>query len=149
MINEEKVKSMTKAAVYESGKEKKNIEITNYYRGDYLGLQMVKSAIAYIVAFFALTLLWGMGNLERLMLKFSQPDYAGNLLTVIAVIFAIGLVVYEFLVYAYYSSKYDQAKQSVGEYQEYLKEIYKFYDADNSKEDELVEIDLSDEENEL
>ena len=51
MLNEEKVKSMTKAAAYEKGPEKKNIEIGSYFRGDYLGLHMVKSALAYTLAF--------------------------------------------------------------------------------------------------
>mgnify|MGYP003303337420 CR=1 FL=1 len=51
MLNEEKVRHMTKAAAYENGPEKKNIGISDYFRGDYLGLQLVKSGIAYTFAF--------------------------------------------------------------------------------------------------
>ena len=50
MLNEEKVRHMTKAAAYENGPEKKNIGISDYFRGDYLGLQLVKSGIAYFCA---------------------------------------------------------------------------------------------------
>ena len=54
MLNIEKVKSMTKAAAYESGPEKKNLEIDSFYRGDYLGLHMIKSGIAYTLSFVVL-----------------------------------------------------------------------------------------------
>ena len=62
MLNEEKVKHMTKAAAYENGPEKKNIGISDYFRGDYLGLQLVKSGIAYTVAFVILIAMWAMGK---------------------------------------------------------------------------------------
>lgn len=46
MINEEKVILMTKLASYESNEGKKNIRIVNYFRGDYIGFQVLKSADA-------------------------------------------------------------------------------------------------------
>ena len=53
MIKEEKVILMTRLASYESGKGKKDINILNYFRGDYIGFQILKSVIAATVSFFA------------------------------------------------------------------------------------------------
>ena len=54
MMNEEKVILMTRLASYESNEGKKDISIVNYFKGDYIGFQILKSVIAATIAFFAL-----------------------------------------------------------------------------------------------
>ena len=54
MVNEEKVILMTKLASYESHEGKKDIPIINYFKGDYIGFQVLKSVIAGTLSFFAL-----------------------------------------------------------------------------------------------
>lgn len=148
MLNEEKVKSMTKAAAYEAGPEKKNIEISSYYRADYLGLQMVKSAVAYTVSFAVLCFLWAMSRMEELMLKLSHPDYVEGILRTIIILFVIGLIGYEIAVYIYYTEKYRRAKKSVGSYHFHLKQIRSFYETQDSADRFDIEM-KSDEEKEL
>lgn len=135
MINEEKVKCMTKAAVYENGPEKKNIGIDAYFRGDYLGLQLVKSALAYTAAFCILAAIWGTSRMEEVTLKISQAEYLNHLVKILILVFVIGLVLYEIAVYIYYAKKYDNAKQSVKGFNSYLKKIHKFYEAEESVEE--------------
>ena len=63
MINEEKVKIMTKLAMYEQGKGRKYLPVSRYYRSDYIGLAMIKNfflvtigyclILAGIAAYFA------------------------------------------------------------------------------------------------
>ena len=140
MLNEEKVKSMTKAAAYEKGPEKKNIDIGSYFRVDYVGLQMVKSGVAYVVAFVIIAALWVMSQAEELMLMLGNMEYLKDIIKLLVIIFVIGLVIYESLVYAYYSFKYQQAKKSLKGYHSHLKKIDKFYEsqesADSSRENE-------------
>jgi predicted secreted protein len=45
MINEERVILMTKLASYERGPGKKNVTISNFFRSDYIGFQLLKSVI--------------------------------------------------------------------------------------------------------
>lgn len=147
MLNEEKIKSMTRAAVYENGPEKKNIEISHYYRTDFLGLQMVKSAVAYTASFLILAAMWAMGRIEELMLNLTRGDYLEKLLMTIVLLFAAGLVLYEAAVYAYYSAKYQKAKKSVNEFNAYLKHIHKFYEMQESAaEEKSIKIQKADEE---
>ena len=51
MLNEERIKLMTKMAAYEADEGKKNVTIGNYFRGDYIGLQVIKSIISATIAF--------------------------------------------------------------------------------------------------
>lgn len=43
MINEEKVKIMTKIAMYEQGKGRRYLPVSKYYRSDYIGLALIKN----------------------------------------------------------------------------------------------------------
>ena len=141
MLNIEKVKSMTKAAAYESGPEKKNIEISDYFRTDYLGLHMVKSGIAYAVSFVIIAGIWFMGKTEDIMLMLTKTDHLESLIKMLAVLFVAGLVAYEILVYSYYSYKYRSAKKSVRGYHLHLKQIHKIY-VEQEKTEEVEEITL-------
>ena len=113
MLNIEKVKSMTKAASYEAGPEKENIKISDYFRTDYIGLQMLKSGVAYTVSFAVLAAVWAMGSMEELMLMLTRAGYLERLVKVMILLFAAGLVAYEVAVYAYYSSKYGNFRHSL------------------------------------
>ena len=141
MLNIEKVKSMTKAAAYESGPEKKNIEISDYFRTDYLGLHMVKSGIAYALSFVIIAGIWFMGKTEDIMLMLTKTDYLESLIKMLVVLFVAGLVAYEILVYCYYSYKYRNAKKSVRGYHSHLKQIHKIY-MEQEKTEEVEEITL-------
>ena len=141
MLNIEKVKSMTKAAAYESGPEKKNIEISDYFRTDYLGLHMVKSGIAYAVSFVIIAGIWFMGKNEDIMLMLTKADYLESLIKTAVILFVAGLVAYEILVYTYYSYKYRNAKKSVRGYHSHLKQIHKIY-MEQEKTEEVEEITL-------
>ena len=49
MINEEKVILMTAMQAYEDREGKKDIAIASYFRGDYLGYQVLKGVISITV----------------------------------------------------------------------------------------------------
>ena len=149
MLNEEKVKHMTKAAAYENGPEKKNIGISSYFRGDYLGLQLVKSGIAYTLAFLILLVIWAMGRMEELMLMISRPEYLENLIKMVVILYGSGLAAYEIMVYLYYAMKYRIAKQSVKNFNNHSRNIHKFYETEQTA-DTILDLDAeADEENTL
>ena len=45
MLNEERIRLMTRMAAYEEHEGKKDIAISEYFRGDYISFQLLKSAI--------------------------------------------------------------------------------------------------------
>ena len=140
MLNIEKVKHMTKAAAYENGPEKKNIGINNYFQADYLGLQMVKSGIAYTLAFGILAAMWASERMEELMLMLSRADYLTEIVKTLIILYVTGLVVYEIAVYIYYTMKYKMARQSVRHFHSHLSQIHKFYEEENSAET-IIDLD--------
>ena len=109
MINEEKVKIMTKLAMYEQGKGRKYLPVSRYYRSDYIGLALIKN-------FFLVTI--------------------GYVLIVAAYIiigYLVVLIVYSVLTYIQYSVKYHRAKKSVREYYGQLTSLSKIYAREERK----------------
>ena len=70
MINEEKVKIMTKLAMYEQGKGRKYLPVSKYYRSDYIGLALIKNfflvTIGYCLSVAAVAVYFGEYLLENI-----------------------------------------------------------------------------------
>ena len=58
MLNEEKIRLMTKAASFEAGEGKKALEMNRFYKGDYLTIHLIGAWISYTVAFCLCVGLW-------------------------------------------------------------------------------------------
>jgi len=126
MINEEKVKIMTKIAMYEQGKGRKYLPVSKYYRSDYIGLALIKNfflvTIGYIMAIAAVAVYFG----EYLMENLHKMDLV-SLGIYIIIGYVAALVGYSILTYIQYSVKYFKAKKSVKEYYTQLTELSKIY----------------------
>ncbi len=131
MLNEEKIRYMTKAAAFENGKQKKDIWISGFFRNDYVGFFMLRSGIAYTVAFLILAGIYLVADLEHLMRIFSDVPKLESYIRWLLIIYAVGLVFYETVAYFYYSHRHQNAKNSVSDYKETLKQIQKIYEREN------------------
>ncbi len=74
MLNEERIILMTKLASYESGEGKRNAVTHNYFRSDYVGMQVVKSVISATIAFFMFFGLYILYDFENFMLDIYIMD---------------------------------------------------------------------------
>ena len=132
MINEEKVKIMTKLAMYEQGKGKKYLPVSRYYRSDYIGLALIKNfflvTIGYALIVAAVAVYFG----EYLMETIHKMDLV-TLGVYLIIGYVVVLVAYSILTYIQYSVKYYQAKKSVREYYSQLTELNKIYARDEKK----------------
>lgn len=118
---------MTKLASYESNEGKKNMSIVNYFRGDYIGFQVLKSVIAATISFFALFAVYAFYNFEQLM----QDVYKMDLLEYgksIVILYLCTVGAYGVISYILYSTKYSKAKRSLKHYYNNLRKLSSMYD---------------------
>ncbi len=126
MIHEERVILMTGLQTYEDGDGKRDIAISNYFRGDYLGMQMLKSVIYVTIAaglFFAGYVFY---NLEEFLNNIYQTnwiEYAQMLLTRYLVL----VVAYTLITYLVYACRYAKAKKNLKKYYGGLKALNAMY----------------------
>ena len=126
MIHEERVILMTQLQAYEDCGGKKDIAIASYFRGDYLGSQMLKSVISVTIAAAIGYAGYVFYNLESFMKDLYQTDwieYVSILLTRYLVL-VIGYALITYLIYAY---RYAKEKKNLKKYYGGLRKLSAMY----------------------
>lgn len=132
MINEEKIKIMTKLAMYEKTEGKKNLQISRYFRTDYIGLALIKN-------FFMVTIGYGLilatlaGYFSDYLMNNIHKMNLVNMGIYIAIGYGVVLIVYTLITYILYSVRYYRAKKSVKKYYEELTRLNKIYGREEKK----------------
>lgn len=126
MLNEERIIMMTRMAAYESGEGKKNGAIGSYFRGDYIGLQVLKSIISATVAYFLVCGMYLLYHFETLLDGIYEMDLWG-LARRAATAYIITVVVYALISYVVYSYKYGKAKKKQKAYMNRLRQLSQLY----------------------
>ena len=126
MINEEKVAMMTKLAFYEKDKGKKARKVTQYFRGDYVMIQIFKSIIAATIIYGIVFGLWMFLDFEEFMQNIYKMDlisFARNVLTY----YAIFLACYVAFTFVHATAHYYLAQRSLRRYYQELKKLNAYY----------------------
>lgn len=131
MINEERVKLMTRLALFRQKEERRSLEINRSRRFDYLWLNIVKTIICFtlaaviIVAICLLCLLMqpGAWGLEQLLF-FSVT---------VLVVYLVGVVAAALTAYVISDNRYEESNKKVHEYQTMLRRMKWLYERENRK----------------
>lgn len=120
MLNEDKVRLMTKMAIYEKRMGKKNLKMMDYFRGDYVSWNAIKTAMTVTIAYLLIVAGWGIYHLEELMENLYTMNIA-ELLKKIGINYVIILGLYVIIAYVVYNVKYSKAVNSLKRYRTNLK----------------------------
>ena len=132
MLNEERIRLMTKMASYEANEGKKNVFIGSYFRGDYIGLQVIRAVISGTVGFFIVFGVYILYNFETLMADIYKMDLLQFGRRVI-IAYLIFILLYAAVSYAIYTYRYTKAKKSLKRYYNNLKKLSYLYDKETRK----------------
>lgn len=139
MLNNDKIRLMTKLALYEQKEGKKNIAGGKYYRSDYVSLAMINSAIiatlAYILILGSIVLV----NIETVLSVMTAFDML-ELGRIVVVAYIIYMLIYLTITYIISRLRYDNIKSELKSYDNNLKELYTMYKKE--EENTQSEIDI-------
>ena len=127
MINEERVILMTKLASYERGPGKKNVTISNFFRSDYIGFQLLKSVIYATIASAIVLGVYLFYHFEDLMQDVYQLDLieiGKDALRYYLILIVVSCVV-SYIVYSY---RYHKARKSLKNYYQNLRKLTQMYE---------------------
>lgn len=122
MLNEDKVKLMTRMAVYEKKKGKRVMKLTKYFQSDYVSWNMIKTAVAVTVSYVMIAGCWVLYHLEYFMENLYTLDLV-EMIRRILVYYAAVLAGYMVLSYAIYMIKYNVAMKSLKRFRSNLKKV--------------------------
>lgn len=134
MLNEERIKLMTKMASYEANEGKRNMAIGNYFRGDYISVQVIKSILHATIAFFIVFALFVFYDLEILMADVYKMDLL-DLGKNIVIHYLIFVAIYAVISYVVYAYRYAKVRKSLKVYYNNLKKLAYLYDKESKKYD--------------
>ena len=132
MIDENKVRLMTKIAIYEKKEENRNLLISKYYKSDYVRYNVLKTLIAVTVAFWAIIGAYAFLKFDDLLAKVSEVDYFDVMYKLLGayVFVCLGFFFFAQIVYSY---RYSMAKPGLIKYNVNLKKLIEYYGGKKKK----------------
>lgn len=133
MLNEERIRLMTKTAAYEEHEGKKNMVVGSYFRSDYLELNIIKSIIYSTIAFVLIAAMVLYYKFEVFLQDIYGMDlmqFGRNILTY----YVVFVVVFVVITYIVYSVRYSRAKKSLKHYYNNLKKLSSLYEKEGKRQ---------------
>lgn len=127
MINENRIKLMTRMAAYEKEEHKKNKAIVSFFKSDYISMQMLKTVVCTTIVFAIIFGLYVLYDFELFMKEIYQMDMFEFAKSVI-MIYGIFLCVMLVITYVLSLYQYNKALQSTKLYYANLKKLSRIYD---------------------
>ena len=126
MVNEERIKLMTKMAAYEKEEHKKNKNIVAFFKSDYVSLQVLKSIVYTTIAFVIIFAMYILYDFEVFMKDIYQMDLFQFAKSVI-IIYLIFLGIILVATHAVALYQYNRAWESTKLYYANLKKLSHIY----------------------
>ena len=132
MIDENKVRLMTKIAIYEKKEGNRNLMISKYYRSDYVRYNVLKTIVAATVAFWSIVGAYAFIEFDDLLAKVSDVDYFDVMYKLLGayVFVCLGFFFFAQIVYSY---RYSMAKPGLIRYNVNLKRLIESYGVKKKK----------------
>ena len=127
MLNEERVILMTRMTSFTQHEGKKDTEINQYFRSDYVGLQVLKSALCATVAYIILFISYMMLSFDKVMQSLYDMDLIaqGRKFLIYYIILVGGYSVVSYIIYSF---RYARMRKNMKTYYTNLKRLNKMYE---------------------
>ncbi|MCR5154941.1 MAG: hypothetical protein K6B75_08865 [Lachnospiraceae bacterium] len=136
MINDRKVRLMTRLAMYEEKEGKDDINLSKYYKRDYVRMQVLNSILYATIGYILVLAMYIGYKLEYLIKVVVRLDYAAMLRNIL-VIYVIVLAVYVLATWFVSSLYYTYSRKKLARYFRMLRKLRSYY---NGTEDLSVQI---------
>ena len=126
MIDENKIRLMTQAAMIRKKDKKRTFTAGHFYGGDFVSLQVIKTIIGVTFAFGIVFALWILPNAEEIMITYHIAELL-NAAKYLLVIYIAVLLISCLLTVLVYTSQYWKAKSSMKTYSSTLRKLDRLY----------------------
>ncbi len=132
LLNENKIKMMTKMAIYEKNEGKSMLKTARYYKGDYIAFGILKTVIATTFAAIMLLTMYILCNAEGMVKDINNLDYVG-LAKKFSIYYALMLVIFSAIAGVVYHYRYERTRKGLKKYFSRLNKLERFYTGQKKK----------------
>ena len=129
MLDEKKVRLMTKMAMYEQKSGESDFRISAYYKKDYKSLNIILSWIYMTIGYFILLGIVCVAYLEELVNNLTVSGIVMMLLSALT-IYIVLVIVFVIGTNVFYDKKHCRAREGVKRLNAYLNQLRRIYERD-------------------
>lgn len=130
MLNNDKIRTMTKLAAYEEIKGKEDLKMAKYYKTDYVRLQVLKTAVNATLGYVLILLLIAMYKAEYIIAKIVTLDFV-RIGQLVLGFYIIIMAIYITCTILWYNYKYKKSRRNLSKYNKTLNKLINFYQQEN------------------
>lgn len=145
MLNEKKIRLMTKLALYEKDEFNKEVRINRLDRSDYISLRMIYTAILATISYVLMLSIWVIYKIDFFVKNINNINYIG-IGIILFIFYIIFLIFYLFVARRFFSKRYKTMSDNMENYNDNLRKLHKMYRIE-SKMKEEKEIEIGEENN--
>ena len=127
MVNEEKVRLMTRLAIYEESTGREDLEKGKYFQHDYVKYNCLKTLVSTTVLLVVIFAAYVYYNMAELITQLVDMDFFG-LAYKLLIIYALVCVAFMIMAWFLYTYRYSKAKPKLIKYNRDLKKLIEFYE---------------------
>lgn len=132
MINQERVREMTKLAVYEKQEGKKHSIAMRYFRSDFTARHLLKAFVCATVVYGLFFIMWCVYHIETLLQDLDTMDLIGFGIAVL-IRYLFFVAVYLFIVDIYANMFYAKCQRSTKRYYRRLRRLERLYNEEENR----------------
>ena len=123
---------MVKLQAFSDRKGKEDFPVVRYFRGDFVGLHLLKGFVSGTIAYGMILLMWGLCNMEMLMESIHTMDLKQFAIGIL-LRYLLCLIIYLAAVFVYAEVKYTRAKKEIKSYNRHLKRLIGSFERDGGE----------------
>lgn len=122
MVDEKKVKLMTRLAIYEKHEKSRGLVMSKYFQGDFVRYNILKTLVSVTICFWAVVGYYVFTNFDVLLITVSEVDYFDVMYKLLGAFAKVALVYFaaSFLIY---NLRYEKAKKGLIRYNSDLRDL--------------------------
>jgi uncharacterized BrkB/YihY/UPF0761 family membrane protein len=132
LLNENKVKMMTKMAIYEKNEGRKMIKTAKYFKSDYIAFGVLRTLITTTIAFIIMLVMGVLYNIDKIITDINNLDYSA-IVTGIIICYIVMLILFSVIALIVYGRQYDNSRKGLKRYFSRLNKLERFYNGHKRK----------------
>ena len=132
MLNENKVKMMTKMAIYEKNEGRRMLKTARYFKSDYIAFGILKTLITTSIAYIIMLIMYVLYNMESIIKDINKIDYT-EVGTNLIIGYVAMIAVFSAIAFVVYGKQYDNSRYGLKRYFSRLNKLERFYNGHKRK----------------
>lgn len=132
MLNENKVKMMTKMAIYEKNEGRRMLKTARYFKSDYIAFGILKTLITTSIAYIIMLIMYVLYNMEGIIKDINKLDYT-EVGTNLIIGYVAMIAVFSAIAFVVYGKQYDNSRNGLKRYFSRLNKLERFYNGHKRK----------------